>query len=107
MTTLERLSRILEQRYKLDPARLTADQPLDSLGIDSLGMVEILFFIEEEFGVHLPSEGIAFGTIGEAAKYIDDLIAQQKAQKTAPQSTSQSSAEKATRPQPASTDPRV
>jgi acyl carrier protein len=78
MTTLDRLSRILVQRYKLDPARLTPDQPLGSLGIDSLGMVEMLFFIEEEFGVHLPSEGAAFGTLGEAARYVDGLMASQK-----------------------------
>ena len=78
MTTLERLSRILVRHYKLDPALLTPDQPLDSLGIDSLGMVEMLFFIEEEFRVHLPSEGVSFGTLGEAAKYIDQLIATQK-----------------------------
>jgi acyl carrier protein len=78
MTTFERLSRILVRHYKLDPAMLTPDQPLDSLGIDSLGMVEMLFFIEEEFRVHLPSEGVSFGTVGEAAKYIDQLIATQK-----------------------------
>jgi acyl carrier protein len=78
MSTLERLSRILVQRYKVDPARLTPDQPLAELGIDSLGMVEILFFIEEEFSVHLPSEGISFGTLGEAARYIDELVASQK-----------------------------
>ena len=77
-TTLERLTRILVQRYKLDPARLTPDQPLGALGIDSLGMVEMLFFIEEEFGVQLPSEGVAFGTLGEAASYVDGLIADQK-----------------------------
>ena len=97
MTTLERLSRILAQRYKLDPARLTPDQPLGDLGIDSLGMVEMLFFIEEEFGVHLPSEGVTLGTLGESAKYIDDLIA---AQKATPRRRGQS-----TPPQPASTDP--
>jgi len=78
MTTLERLTRILEQRYKLDAAQLTPDQPLEALGIDSLGMVEMLFFIEEEFGVHLPSEGITFATLGEAAKYVDALVAAQK-----------------------------
>ncbi len=78
MTTIERLARILAQRFKLEPARLTPDQPLSSLGIDSLGMVEILFFIEEEFGVHLPSEGVTFGTLGDAAKYVDELIANQK-----------------------------
>lgn len=77
-TTLERLTRILVQRYKLDPARLTPDQPLGALGIDSLGMVEMLFFIEDEFGVHLPSEGAAFSTLGEAASYVDGLIATQR-----------------------------
>ena len=97
MTTLERLSQILVQRYKLDPARLTPDQPLGDLGIDSLGMVEMLFFIEEEFGVHLPSEGVTFGSLGDAAKYIDELIA---AQKATPRRRGQS-----TPPQPASSDP--
>lgn len=99
MTTFERLSRILVQRYKLDPARLTPDQPLASLGIDSLGMVEILFFIEEEFAVQLPSEGVTFGTLGEAAKYVDDLVTSQKGPR-------QSTADPAARGQPAaSTDP--
>jgi acyl carrier protein len=98
MTTLERLSRILVRRYKLDPARLMPDQPLGSLGIDSLGMIEMLFFIEEEFGVQLPSEGITLGTLTEAAKYIDELMVTQK---VAPQRT----AEQSTQPEPASTDP--
>jgi len=97
MTTLERLSQILVQRYKLDPARLTPDQSLGELGIDSLGMVEMLFFIEEEFGVHLPSEGVTFGTLGEAVKYIDELITSQNA---TPRRRGQSAP-----PHPASTDP--
>jgi len=84
MTTTERLTRILAQRYKLDPARLTPEQPLASLGIDSLGMVEMLFFIEEEFRIHLPSEGISFGTLGEAARYIYELMARQHAAQPAP-----------------------
>jgi acyl carrier protein len=79
MTTLERLSRILVQHYSLDPALLEPDTPLGSLGIDSLGMVEILFFIEEEFRVRLPSDNVTFATLGEAAKYVDELIAKQKA----------------------------
>lgn len=83
MTTLERLTRIMTQRYKVEPAQLTPEQPLDALGIDSLGMVEMLFFIEEEFGVHLPSEGVTFATLGEAAKYVDELITTQKAGKSA------------------------
>jgi acyl carrier protein len=98
MTTLDRLSRILVQRYKLDPTQLTPDQPLGSLGIDSLGMVELLFFIEEEFDVHLPSEGIAFGTLREAANHLDGLLARQKA--PPPRAPDPSSA-----PLPTPTDP--
>lgn len=79
MTTLERLSRILEQHYSLDRARLTPEQPLHTLGIDSLGMVEMLFFIEEEFHVRLPSDNVTFATLGDAAKYVDELIAKQRA----------------------------
>lgn len=79
MTTLERLSRILQQHYGLDPARLTPDEPLDSLGIDSLGMIEMLFFIEEEFRLRLPSDDITFATLGDAARYVDALVADQKA----------------------------
>ncbi len=78
MTTFERLSRILVQHYKLDPAQLTPEQALGSLGLDSLGMVEILFFIEEEFGVQLPPEGMTSRTLGEAATYIDGLMASQQ-----------------------------
>lgn len=95
MTTLERLTRIMTERYKVDPARLTPDQPLDALGIDSLGMVEMLFFIEEEFGVHLPSEGITFTTLGEAAKRVDELV------------TTQKGGREPARAQPASTDSGV
>ncbi|MGH8319681.1 MAG: acyl carrier protein [Steroidobacteraceae bacterium] len=98
MTTQERLTRMLLQRYKLDPARLTPEQPLGSLGIDSLGMVEMLFFIEEEFGVHLPAEGFTLGTLGEAARYVDELIATQNVKpQPVPEQPSAS--------QPASTDP--
>lgn len=78
MTTFERLSQILVQHYKLDPAQLTPEQALGSLGLDSLGMVEILFFIEEEFGVQLPPEGMTSRTLGEAATYIDGLMASQQ-----------------------------
>jgi acyl carrier protein len=77
MTTLERLSEILVKNYKIDPARLTLDGPLAELGIDSLGMLELLFFIEDEFKVQLPYESAALPTLGDAVSYIDSLLAAQ------------------------------
>ena len=77
MTTLERLSKILVKNYKIDPARLTLDGPLSELGIDSLGMLELLFFIEDEFKVQLPYDPVALPTLGDAVCYIDSLLAAQ------------------------------
>ena len=36
-----------------DPAALAADRPFHDLGIDSLGFVEILVFIEKQFNLQL------------------------------------------------------
>jgi len=82
MTTLERLSMILVKNYKIDPARLTPDGPLEALGIDSLGMAELLFFIEDEFKVQLPFDPVALPTLGAAVSYIDGLLAAQHVTKT-------------------------
>src|SRR5690348_12410061 len=75
MTTLERLEKILEERYHVAPDRITLDAPIDALGLDSLGMTELLFFIEEEFEITLPYEPVSMRTVGDAVRYIDDVLA--------------------------------
>ena len=75
MTTLERLTKILVEQYKIDPERLTPQQPLAAVGIDSLGMVELLFMIEDEFAVKLPQDIDTFPTLADAAQYVDALLA--------------------------------
>lgn len=75
MTTLERLEKILEERYHVPPDRITLDAPIDELGLDSLGMTELLFFIEEEFEITLPYEPVSMRTVGDAVRYIDEVIA--------------------------------
>lgn len=75
MTTLERLEKILEERYHVDPAHITLDASIESLGLDSLGMTELLFFIEEEFQISLPYEPVSLRTVGDAVGYIDEVLA--------------------------------
>jgi acyl carrier protein len=82
MTTLERLSKILVKNYKVDAERLTLNGPLEELGIDSLGMTELLFFIEDEFKVQLPFDPVALPTLGDAVRYIDGLLATQRVTET-------------------------
>jgi acyl carrier protein len=79
-TTFERLSAILIRDYKLEPDLLTLDAPLESLGIDSLGAVELLWTIEDAFQVKLPSDPVVLPTLGDVVRFVDELIAQQGAE---------------------------
>lgn len=73
-STFERLSVILIKDYKLPPDRLTLDAPLESLGIDSLGTVELLWNIEDAFRIKLPSEPVDLPTLGDVVRFIDELV---------------------------------
>ena len=74
-TTFDRLKPMLVKEYKLDPDVVTMDAPLDTLGIDSLGLAELLFDIEDEFGVALPSEPVPLATVGDVVRFLDGLMA--------------------------------
>ena len=78
MTTYERLQAILVKDYKLAPEALTLDAPLEGLGIDSLGVAELLFNVEDEFGIKLPPDPVQLPTVGDVVRYIDKLVAAQR-----------------------------
>jgi acyl carrier protein len=70
-TTLERLKTILARDYPGDMAQLTPETPLDTLGVDSLAAVELLWSVEEEFGIKLPTDPPPLATIGDVVSLID------------------------------------
>jgi acyl carrier protein len=75
--TFERLQAIIAKDYQLAPERITPDAPLESLGIDSLGLADMLFNVEDEFQIVLPPEAVVLPTIGDVVAFIDGLIAKQ------------------------------
>ena len=79
-TTFEQLSAILVKEYKLTPDQLTLDAQLQDLGIDSLGIVELLWNIEDAFKIKLPSDQVGLTTLGDVVSYVDQLIAEQSVQ---------------------------
>ena len=80
--TFNQLRRILLRDYPLDPGVITPDAVLDSLGIDSLGVAELLFNIEDEFKISVPAEPVQLASVGDVASFIDGLIAAQQAPAT-------------------------
>ena len=79
MSTLERLTDLLARDFEVKPEALRADATLESLDIDSLRMIEIMFRIEDEFGIRVPSEPAELRerlrTFGDLAGYVDELLA--------------------------------
>jgi acyl carrier protein len=78
ITTLERLSAMLVKDYQLAPNVLTLDASFETLGIDSLGTAELLFNVEDVFGITIPSRPIELATLGDVVRYIDELTAAQQ-----------------------------
>ena len=50
----DKVIRIIAEQAMLDPSDISMTQSLDDLGIDSLGLVESIFAIEEEFDIQVP-----------------------------------------------------
>ena len=75
--TFEHLRAFLVKEYKLDPNLVTLDAELEALGIDSLGVAELLFNVEDEFGITLSPDAVQLRTLGDVVRFIDELIALQ------------------------------
>jgi acyl carrier protein len=54
MTTADQVIRIIAEQAVLDPSDVHPEMTMSDLGIDSLGLVEAIFAIEETFDVTVP-----------------------------------------------------
>jgi acyl carrier protein len=79
VSTLQRLQYILIRDYGVSREDVAAPVELETFGVDSLGMMELLFEIEKAFGISIPNEHVELRTVGQIADYIDKLVAEQPA----------------------------
>jgi len=54
MSIQSKVFTIIAEQAILAPSDVTFDSTLDDLGIDSMGVVECIFAIEEEFDISIP-----------------------------------------------------
>ena len=54
MSIQDKVIAIIAEQAVLEPSDVTLDSTLAELGIDSLGLVESIFAIEEEFDISIP-----------------------------------------------------
>jgi len=76
MSTLGALMDILVRDYGIAREQVTSEATLATLGLDSLSMLELMFKIEDRYGVKIiddtPSDLV---TVDDVVRYIDGLIA--------------------------------
>ena len=54
MDVSDKVIEIVAEQAVLEPSDVSLDSTLEDLGIDSLGLVESIFAIEEEFDIQIP-----------------------------------------------------
>ncbi|WP_323007715.1 acyl carrier protein [Pseudorhodobacter sp.] len=82
----DKVRAIIAEQAGLDPADVTAQSTLESLGVDSLGVVEAIFAIEETFDISVPfnantpqQTGFDLTSVATIAAAVQGLIDQRRA----------------------------
>ncbi len=70
----EKLVSYAANQLELNADEITRDSTFESLGIDSLDIVEMIMDLESELGVELEMEDQKITTFGELADFIDSKI---------------------------------
>lgn len=82
----QRVKEIIAEQALVDPNELRDDTTLSDLELDSLGLIECIFGIEEAFDVTVPfnannpdESGFDISSVGAIIRQVEGLIAQQAA----------------------------
>ena len=70
----EKLAAYASKQLELDAAEITPDSTFESLGIDSLDVVEMIMDLESELGVELEMEDQKITTFQELADFVESKL---------------------------------
>ena len=80
----DRIIQIIAEQAMLDPSELKLDMSPQDIGIDSMGLVESIFAIEEEFDIAIPFNAnepekseFYVSTLGAIVNAVEKLVAEQ------------------------------
>ena len=81
-TVRDKVVAILAEQAVLEPSALSMDATLGDLGIDSLGLVEAIYALEEAFDIQLPynandpaASEFDISTVGTMVAAVESLVA--------------------------------
>ncbi len=72
------IDEVLTEKFSVDAIRIRPDATLESLGLDSLSLMEFVFVIEDRFSVRIPEEQLdprqAGITLGHLSDVLEDAL---------------------------------
>ncbi len=81
----DRIIEIIAEQAVLEPSDVTLEQSLEDLGVDSMGLVEAIFSIEESFDIQVPfnanepdKSDFDISSVQSIIAAVETLIAEQK-----------------------------
>ena len=72
-STLSELLELIHKTFDIDPTTIDPDQPLETYGLDSLSKAELMFAIEDRFGIEYPEQYMAVATLSALAHVVTQL----------------------------------
>ena len=72
--TFDFIRQTLIEKFEVDAELISHEATLETLGLDSLTMVELLFEVSEKYDIEIPTDKMDFTTLGEAVALIDETL---------------------------------
>lgn len=71
MISQQQLFEFIAQGQELDSTAWTLETTLDSLGIDSLAKMELVFRLEDQYKITIPNDDISVNTLQEVLDLVN------------------------------------
>lgn len=71
MGTLKLIKEYVERHVDNPPENLTLESRLDGIGVDSMAMLELMFELEDKYGIRLPNDAAKPETVGQLVELVE------------------------------------
>ncbi len=68
------IRQVLIDKFEVDADAIKPEATFETLGLDSLTMVELMFDVSEKYDIEIPTDKLDFTTLGEAIALIDETL---------------------------------
>jgi acyl carrier protein len=72
--TFEAVAEVLAEKFAVEASRIRPDATLESLGLDSLTLMEFVFAVEDRFSVRIPEDRLDPLQAGVTLGHLSDLL---------------------------------